>query len=167
MKYTCTTCGKEHEYWPALAYPAPLSYAQLSEAEKENAEVTSDFCAIIRPEQTDYFIRVVLIQTVVDACQDLDYGVWVSLSETSFKAYYENFDNKSFKATYFGWLNNHLAPYDFDTCMQMGTNVEVDNEKGRPFIYLHQKEGNKLVHDFYKGITEKEALERIKAALGQ
>ncbi|MBB1149497.1 DUF2199 domain-containing protein [Myroides sp. NP-2] len=165
MLFTCTDCGKEHESWPALAYPTPLSYAQLTDAEKENAEVTSDFCAIIQPDQTYYFIRVVLIQTVVDACQDLDYGVWVSVSEKSFKEYYENFDNKSFKATYFGWLNNHIAPYDFDTCIQIGTNVEVDNEKGRPFIYLHHKEGNELLNDFYQGITEKEALARINATL--
>ncbi|WP_353119666.1 DUF2199 domain-containing protein [Myroides odoratus] len=166
MKYTCEHCGQEHEDWPALVYPTPLSYAQLTEEEKEDAEVTSDFCAIINPEHTYYFIRVVLIQTVADACQDLDYGVWVSLSETSFKEYYENFDNKAFKTTYFGWLNNHIAPYPFTTCMEVGVNVEVDNERGRPFIYLHQKENNDLVRDLYSGISLEEATNRIQAALG-
>ncbi|MDM1046193.1 DUF2199 domain-containing protein [Myroides sp. 1354] len=166
MKYICVDCGQEHEDWPALAYPTPLSYAQLTEEEKKEAEVTSDFCVIIHPEHTYYFIRVVLIQTVVDACQDLDYGVWVSLSEKSFKEYYENFENKAFKTTYFGWLNNHIGPYSFDTCMEIGTNVEVDNEKGRPYIYLHQKENNELIRDFYSGITTEEATKRIQVALG-
>lgn len=167
MNYTCENCGQEHENWPALAYPTPLSYAQLTAEEKEEAEVTSDFCVITHPEYTYYFIRVVLIQTVVDACQDLDYGVWVSLSEKSFKEYYENYENKAFKTTYFGWLNNHIGPYSLDTCIEIGTNVEVDNERGRPYIYLHQKENNELVRDFYSGITTEEAIKRIDKALGQ
>jgi len=104
MKYTCTDCGQEHEDWPALVYGAPLSYAQLAENEKENAELTSDLCTINTPEHTFYFIRVVLIQPVPDVCQNLDYGVWVSLSEASFKEYVQNFDNPDFKTTYFGWL---------------------------------------------------------------
>jgi len=166
MNYICANCGQEHEDWPALAYPTPLSYAQLTEEEKEDAEVTSDFCVILNPEYTYYFIRVVLIQVVVDACQDLEYGVWVSLSEKSFREYFENYENKAFKTTYFGWLNNHIHPYSFDTCREIGTNVEVDNEKGRPCIYLHQKENNVLVRDFYKGITAEEVIKRLNTAFG-
>ncbi|WP_158962923.1 DUF2199 domain-containing protein [Myroides fluvii] len=166
MNYTCANCGQEHDDWPALVYPTPLSYAELTDEEKKKAELTSDLCVIQNPTDTYYFVRVVLIQTVVDACQDLDYGVWVSLSEKSFKEYCDNYDNKEFKTTYFGWFNNHIAPYPFETCMGIGTNVEVDNERGRPFIYLHQKENNDLVHDFYTGITTEEATRRIKVALG-
>lgn len=165
MNYTCENCKQEHKLWPALTFPTPLSYAQLTEKEKQHAEVTSDFCAIISPEHRHYFIRVVLIQKVDDSCQDLHYGVWVSLSEESFKAYYENYQDKSYKATYFGWLNNHLGPYELTSCLEIGVDVQVDNHRGRPYIYLHPKENNPLVDDFLTGISLEEATSRVKPAL--
>ena len=165
MKYTCADCGQEHEDWPALVFPTPLSYMQLTDEEREEVELTDDLCVIRKPEHTYYFIRVVMVQMVTDACQSLDYGVWVSLSEKSFKEYCENYDNKAFKTTYFGWLNNQIAPYSFDTCVEVGTNVEVDNEIGRPYIYLHQKESNDLVRDYLSGITTEEVNRRIKEVM--
>lgn len=88
IKYTCSCCGKEHEEWPALGYTSPTNYEVLSEEEKEIiAELSSDFCTIRRPDQIDNFIRVTLTFKVIDHCQDLEYGLWVSLSDKSFQDY--------------------------------------------------------------------------------
>jgi hypothetical protein len=92
IKYICSSCGQEHEEWPALTFRSPLPYDVLSEEEKQTiAEIDSDFCVITHSDQTDRFIRCVLNQKVNDYCENLQYGLWVSLSEKSFDDINPNF----------------------------------------------------------------------------
>jgi hypothetical protein len=80
IKYTCTCCGKVHEEWPALVYTSPTDYDTLSEEDKQNiAEIDTDFCIITHSDQKDKFIRCTLTLKVVDHCENLDYGLWVSV----------------------------------------------------------------------------------------
>lgn len=163
MKYICECCGEEKEDWPALAYDSPYFYSTLSEKEMENAELTSDLCIVETPEYKHRFVRAVLVQEVNDDCRDLEYGVWVSLSENSFTEYVENYDNKEFKAEYFGWLSTYLPDYDFSESIP--TTVVVDNTIGRPFVFPHQSFEHPFVYDFYNGITKDEAEKRINRVL--
>ncbi|MCS4301258.1 DUF2199 domain-containing protein [Chryseobacterium sp. BIGb0232] len=163
MKYICECCGEEKEDWPALAYNAPYFYYCLSDEEMKNAKLTRDLCTVESTEETNRFIRAVLIQEVTDDCRDLDYGVWVSLSEKSYIEYVENYDNKEFKAEYFGWLNTYLPDYDFSESIP--TTVVVDNTIGRPFVFPHQSYEHPFVDDFYNGITKDEAEKRINRVL--
>ena len=48
-----------------------------------------------------------------DHCEDLEYGLWVSLSEKSFEDYSANFINEHHEANYFGWVSNDIAEYEF------------------------------------------------------
>jgi len=66
------------------------------------------------PDQTDRFIRCVLFQKINDCCENLEYGLWVSLSEKSFDDYYENYNNENHETQYFGWLSNSIPDYEFD-----------------------------------------------------
>jgi hypothetical protein len=61
----------------------------------------------------DRFIRCTLTQKLIDHCEDLEYALWVSLSEKGFNDYFENFNNENHEAKYFGWLCNHLPDYEF------------------------------------------------------
>ncbi|MBW7676399.1 DUF2199 domain-containing protein [Chryseobacterium chendengshani] len=163
MKYICQCCGEEKEDWPAIAYSSPHPYMNLSDEELENSEITSDICIIRYSDETCYFIRVVLVQEVNESCQDLEYGVWVSLSKKSFNEYVENYDNKDFETVYFGWLCNNFPDYDFEDSIP--TNVEVNNKVGRPFIFPHESHEHPFVHDFYNGISKEEAERRIKLVI--
>lgn len=165
MKYICECCGEEKEDWPAIAYSAPYPYFNLSEEERENSELTSDFCIIQYSDETCYFIRTVLVQEVNDSCQNVEYGIWVSLSEKNFNDYSENYENKTFEGGYFGWLANYLPNYDFKNSIP--TDVMVNNEIGRPLIYPHQSHDHPFVHDFYNGISKEEAERRIDMVLNQ
>ncbi|WP_413511728.1 DUF2199 domain-containing protein [Myroides odoratus] len=165
MKYTCEHCGQVHEDWPALVYKAPDPYLALSEEEKEKADLTSEICSIDDEEQTHWYLRGVLTQYVYDACQYLDYGVWVSLSKESMKDYYANYEDKTYKTTYFGWLVTNLPNYPPQTTFGLPTNVEVDNSKGIPTILPHQNKDSLFVQEFYQGISTEEALRRIEATL--
>lgn len=84
--YTCTSCGEKHEDMPALCFATPDPYNQLSEEERiaYQAECDSDFCIIRYPDQTDRFIRAVLLIPIIGHEETLEYGVWVSVSEKSF-----------------------------------------------------------------------------------
>src|SRR5438552_14502139 len=105
-KYVCSCCGREHVGLPSLTYTSPSNYHYLSEDDKQKiGELDSDFCTIRYPDQTDRFIRCTLTQKVIDYCSDLDYGLWVSLSEKSFLDYSDNFDNENHETIYFGWLS--------------------------------------------------------------
>ncbi|NTS44016.1 DUF2199 domain-containing protein [Flavisolibacter sp. BT320] len=166
MKYTCETCGKEHESWPAIGFDAPYHYYCLNDEEKDAiAELSSDFCTIRYEDQTDHFIRAVLFQKVNGHCEHLHYGVWVSLSEKSFQDYKDNFQNDSHEATYFGYLGSWLPGYNDTTSIK--TNVELLPGGNRPEVIPHNdQEEHPFVADYYNGVPLKEAEKRIKLALG-
>jgi len=165
IKYICDCCGKEHESWPAITYNAPNSYSNLSAQEKEEiAVIDEDFCVIkYADSHIDRFIRVVLIQKVNDNCEDLEYGFWVSLSETSFTNYLENFDNENHETQYFGWLSNYIPQYQFENSIP--TTVVTKSGNDRPEIFPHKDFDHPFVKDFYNGITKEEAEKRIRQIL--
>lgn len=164
MTYICECCGEEKEDWPAIAYNSPSQYMDLSDEEEKNSDLGSDLCIIRYNDETCYFIRAVLAQNVIDSCQNLEYGVWVSLSEKSFSEYVDNYNNQDFTAVYFGWLANHLPDYDYDS---IPANVEVDNFLGRPFILPHSSHDDRFVKDCYDGISREEAQKRINKVLNR
>lgn len=159
-KLTCSSCGKEHEEWPALTFIAPDNYDALSDEDKNKiAKLSSDFCEIKHLDQIDRFIRCTLFQKVNNHCQDLDYGVWVSLSEKSFEDYKANFDNKNYETQYFGWLCNNIPGYSFEESIPTTVVTRIDG--ARPAIFPHKNFEHDFVKDFYNGITKIEAEKRI------
>lgn len=164
IKYTCSCCGKEHEEWPALAYIYPTNYEVLSEEDKKNiAELSSDFCTIRHSDRTDNFIRGTLTLKVIDHCEDLEYGLWVSLSDKSFQDYKDNYDNENYETKYFGWLCNDLPAYEFKESIPTTVFTRIGNR--RPEIVPHEDFNHPFVHDYYNGITRTEAERRIKEML--
>ena len=111
--FKCVECGPVHSDWPALGFTSPAYYHGLTDDLKETiGKLTTDFCEIHHEDQIDRFIRVRLIQKVNDACEDLDYGLWVSLSEKNFLDYKTNFTNENHETGYFGWLCSRIPEYD-------------------------------------------------------
>jgi hypothetical protein len=162
--YTCGFCGQEHEEWPALTFSSPTAYDELTDEEKkEIGQLSSDFCVITHPDQTDRFIRCTLTQKVTDHCENLDYGVWVSLSEKSYQDYYDNYDNDNHLTEYFGWLCISIPEYD--NTLSIPTNVKTRSGNSRPEVIPHQDFDHPFVTDYYNGITKNEAESRIKSML--
>ncbi len=161
LKFKCECCGEMIDQWPALAFGTPSPYFELSEKEKkEMAMVSSDFCVIAHPDQTDRFIRTVMYQKVNDHCTDLEYGFWVSLSEKSFLDYYENFDRDDYEATYFGYISNVLP--DYPNMLFIPAKVVTRTGGQRPEIFPKEDFDHPFVRDFYQGISKQEAEHRIK-----
>lgn len=159
-KYKCIKCGEIHNDWPALTYKAPLFYDVSSNEDKENiAFLNDDFCEIEGQDTTDLFIRCTLTQTVNDHCENLEYGLWVSLSGKSFKDYKDNYDNENHEVSYFGWLSNDISDYAETTAVP--TTVYTKKGNSRPEIVPHEDFDHPFVKDYYSGISKKEAEERI------
>jgi len=164
IKYTCSCCGKEHTEWPALTYDSPAPYNNLPEEDKQSmGTLSADFCTIKHSEQTDKFIRCTLTQKVIDHCEDLEYGLWVSLSDKSYQDYSDNYDNENHETTYFGWLCNDLPDYDFEESIP--TTVFTRSGNQRPEIIPHKTFDRPFVHDYYNGIAKEEAEKRIRNML--
>ena len=164
IKYICSNCGQEHEEWPALAYSSPTYYNDLSRDDKKDlAKLDSDFCVINDKEQTDRFIRCTLTQKVIDHCDTLEYGLWVSLSEKSFQDYVDNYKNDNYETQFFGWLSNTLP--DYDSTLHIPTTVYTRKGNSRPEIIPHADFDHPFVKDYYNGITKVEAEKRIKEML--
>lgn len=164
MKYTCAKCGKEHEGWPAITFDSPFYYNELSDEDKNSiAKLSDDFCVIKHEDQTDRFIRAVIHQKVNGDCQTLDYGVWVSLSEKSYKDYLDNYENEKHEGTYFGYICNKLVGYA-DTLL-IKANV-ILRGKTRPEVIPHDdQQDNDFVRDYYKGIDIDTAYKLVKGSL--
>ncbi len=165
--YTCTSCGEKHEDMPALCFVTPAPYDQLSEEERiaYQAECDSDFCIIRYPDQTDRFIRAVLLIPIIGHEETLEYGVWVSVSKKSFNDYQGDFHDNPENVVYFGMICNWLPPYETDT-FGLHCNVVTQSDNRRPLLQLHQGSEHPLVRDFYHGIEYAEAQARIEAAFG-
>lgn len=164
IKYTCSCCGQDHYEWPALTFKSPDNYDTLSQEDKEKiAEIDSDFCIIKHSDQTDRFIRCTLTQKVNDHCEDLEYGLWVSLSEKSFDNYADNYDNENHETKYFGWLCNDIPEYEFK--QSIPTTVFTKTGNKRPEIVPHEDFDHPFVKDYYNGISKQEAEKRINAML--
>ncbi|MBX3240816.1 MAG: DUF2199 domain-containing protein [Chitinophagaceae bacterium] len=166
IKYTCSCCGQEHIEFPALTFKSPDNYDTLSQQDKETiAKIDSDFCVITHPDQTDRFIRCTLTQKVIDHCENLEYGLWVSLSEKSFNDYSGNFNNENHETKYFGWLCNDIPEYEFKESIP--TTVFTRTGSQRPEIVPHEDFDHPFVKDYYNGITKDEAERRIKTILNR
>ncbi len=161
MIYQCDCCGEFHDAWPALAFHTPSYYHQLPPKErKEIAQLSQDFCVIRYPDQVDRFIRVTLTQKVLDSCNDLEYGIWVSLSEASFQDYQTHYHEDDYVTDYFGWLSNLIPGYDDTT--RIPVNVRTKAGGQRPEIIPREGHDHSFVRDYYAGITEVEAKRRIE-----
>ncbi len=158
--FKCPECGQAHSEWPALTFKSPSNYHNLSDQEKVKlGKLDSDFCEIHYQDQIDRFIRVTLTQKVNDACENLDYGLWVSLSEKSFSDYKTNFDSQNHEVCYFGWLCSTIPEYE--NTMSIPCDVITRKGNQRPEIFPHQDFDHPFVRDFYDGISKSEAENRI------
>lgn len=164
-KYTCSVCGEDHSEWPALTWPSPTPYNELSEEDKGRiGKLDSDFCVIAHQDQTDRFIRCTLHQRVIDHGGELDYGVWVSLSEKSFNDYVEHYNDNDHEGQYFGWLCNNIPPYG--GTLSIPTTVRPRPNGQRPYVIPHEDHDHPFVHDFYNGISMEEAIRRVHESMG-
>lgn len=134
FEFKCESCGQVHSGMPTFGTTAPVSYYEVPEAEREErCSLGTDECVI---DNKWFFVRGCLEIHVHGEADNFIWGVWVSLSEASFKQWIECFDSpkRSQVGPFFGWLNAWLKPYP-DT-INLKTMVHLRDNGIRPYIEL-------------------------------
>jgi hypothetical protein len=149
--YICHTCGKHHP-GPPMDFSVDVPYPYLTipvEERKAHCYLTSDVCVI---DGKEFYVRGCLDIPVFDSPRPFTWGVWVSLSEKSFKRAMELWDDdgRDKEPPFFGWLCTRLSPYP-DTGL-LKTNVHLRPANQRPFIELEPTD-HPLAVEQRNGIT--------------
>lgn len=119
---------------PTFVADAPVCYYRIPEQERQSRCVRdSDQCVV---DQKSFLIRACIEIPVHGATEPFVWGVWVSLSEASFKTWRDSLhtDKRSHLGPFFGWLDARLAPYP-DT-LNLKTCVRLRDNGLRPCIEL-------------------------------
>ncbi len=150
-RWTCHTCGEEHEGVPLdWAYDEPVYW---DGGGSEHDRLSSDLCVWTDPDgQRNYFIRGVLELRVRETDDCFVYGVWSSLSEESFNRVVELWDDprRTKEPAYFGWLSNSLPGYPETLSLQV--DVVTGALELRPAILLHDGD-HPLIREQREGIS--------------
>lgn len=156
FEFRCATCGETHTGMPSFGADRPLSYYAIPEAERQKrCACGTDDCVI---DGQWFFIRGCIEIPVADQDEPFVWGVWVSLSEASFRKWAACFadDTRSHIGPFFGWLDASLKPYP-DT-MNLKTKVHLRNGGIRPYIEL-EPTSHPLAVEQREGITRQRVAE--------
>jgi hypothetical protein len=134
FEFKCVSCGEMHRGMPSFGTAAPLSYYAVPEKERAaRCSLGTDECVI---DKELYFIHGCLDIPVEGEDEPFSWGVWVSLSESSFKKWLACFDTekRSQIGPFFGWLNTRLKPYP--ETVNLKTMAHLRDGGIRPYIEL-------------------------------
>jgi hypothetical protein len=144
--YTCTCCGEHHAELPfAYGAPAPAFWQDA------DGDVLEPERCVIGGQH--YFLRGRVILPVLDADDDFEWGVWVSVSKDNFLRAEELWESpeRTAEPPYFGWLATELPGYEPGT-LNLKTNLHTRPPGERPVIEL-EPTGHPLAVEQRGGIT--------------
>jgi hypothetical protein len=149
--YVCARCGEVHEALPFAYGAAAPAYWTEETAALEGSVLGEEQC-IIGPD--GFFVRGRIVLPVLDADDDFEWGVWVSLSEESFERTGELWETPGREAEppYFGWLSTELAPAYPSTLPDLAADLITRPVGERPVVVLHDAD-HLLVREQQRGIT--------------
>ncbi|MGC8644627.1 MAG: DUF2199 domain-containing protein, partial [Isosphaeraceae bacterium] len=114
MRFQCLACKKEHDLAQvSFAAAAPLQWGLLSDEERERSSLSQEQCEIDSREGRSYYVKACLDIPIRGTARTFTWGVWCSLSETSFtqiSAHWGDPDRARL-GPYFGWLCTQIPGY--------------------------------------------------------
>ena len=155
-RWTCRTCGDEHDGLFDLAcgkpdpWPGSEDKVPNTKALRSTHFLSEDFCIL---EGQHYFVRCVLdLPLKGTEGRSFGFGVWSTLSEKNFKLYLETFDSgqQGDLGPWFGWLSNRLKAYP-DT-LNLKCQVHPMPGRRRPWIEVMQAD-HALAVEQREGVT--------------
>ncbi|SHN79292.1 DUF2199 domain-containing protein [Bradyrhizobium erythrophlei] len=133
--WKCRCCGRQFNTLPLdFACGAPDHWLQIPESERQDrAKLDSDVCIV---DGKDIFVRGCLEIPILGQDDHFVWGVWVSVSTTSFDRIVELWnapviENEPPK---FGWLSNSISLYS--GTINLKTNLHLRGGGRRPSIEL-------------------------------
>lgn len=148
--YFCSCCSKQHD-GPPLSYGTFAPAYWHPDLENQPGSVLGDEQCVVGG--TDFFVRGRLVLPIVDADEEFDWGVWVSVSRSNFDRLTEMWDNpdRAEEPPYFGWLATELPLYQ-PTTLNLKINLHTQPVGIRPVIELEPTD-HPLAVEQRSGIT--------------
>jgi len=137
MRFTCTTCGAEHDLDEfSFGTDAPVQWDLLSDDERSRSLLAGEQCEIETNEGPSFYVRGCLEIPIRGTSRAFTWGVWCSLSEKSYAEISEHWDDpaRSGLGPYFGWLCTKIPGYP-DTVF-LKTMVHQREVGVRPLVEL-------------------------------
>ena len=135
FQFTCSSCGQIHRGMPTFGFSFPIQYLDIPNTEREQrVSLNPNECVI---DDQWFFVRGSIEIPVHESPEPLIWGVWVSLSERSFKTFRDFFQQpkKPYPGPFLGWLASDMRPYE-ETCVNLKTRTHVRDSQMRPSIEL-------------------------------
>jgi hypothetical protein len=147
--FTCARCGERHEGLP-FSYFANVPVYWRDEFATEASCMLSDELCIIKGET--FFVRGRIVIPVVEALQEFEWNVWVSLSRTNFERALELWSTpgREDEPSYFGWLSSEL-PYEPST-LNLPTQVRTQ-QVGQRFLVEVEHNNHPLSVEQHHGMS--------------
>jgi hypothetical protein len=148
--YVCRGCGQSHEGLPfSYAAKAPAYWNDALVGDERNV-LESETCII---QAQHYFVRARLVIPVLDADEDFEWGVWVSLSGDNFSRALDRWTTpgREHEPAYFGWLSTQLPVYPAET-LNLKSEVHTESVGIRPHVVLEPTD-HPLAVEQRSGIT--------------
>ena len=137
MKFTCRTCGTEHDTDQiSFGADSPVQWTMISDEQCAASELGDEQCVIELDGERHYYLRACLDIPIRSTDRALTWGVWVSLSEKSFLEISDHWEDplRTNLGPYFGWLCTKIPEYP-DTVF-LKTMVHQRPVGERPFVEL-------------------------------
>ncbi|WP_406603514.1 DUF2199 domain-containing protein [Nocardia aurantia] len=128
--FWCGACGLYHDGLP-LSYGSPAPAYWHSDLEDRPDSFLAQEECVIGGEQ--FFLRGRVVLPVVDTGQEFDWGVWVSVSRTSYERIIEIWDDpqRVSEPPFFGWLSSDIDGYQ-PTTLNLKTRVHTQRSATAP-----------------------------------
>ena len=138
-----------------MAYRMPDQYANLSEEQRATmGRLSDDLCTITHEDGVvDHFIRTVLEVPIHGVEEPFLWGIWVSLSEKSFRRYVDTYDDPVEGDGFFGWVCNEIPGYPFDQSRPADVHVQLGGVRPKVVLHRSDDERDPLVIDQVNGIS--------------
>jgi hypothetical protein len=150
FSYKCACCDKVSEGSPSLAFKRPDHWLQQSEAVRAAGFADDDVCWYEDEDGMHYFIRTILEIPIHGVEDPFLWGVWVSLSKTSYQRYLDTYDARDLDDAWFGYLCSALPGYP--STWSLPVTVRPCPSGLRPLVSMNSGE-HALVTDSRDGIS--------------
>jgi hypothetical protein len=165
MRFTCATCGAEHDVDDiSFGTDAPLQWDLLSDNERSQSILGGEQCEIESAEGRSFYIRGCLEIPIRGTNRTFAWGVWCSLSEKSYLEIAEHWHDpkRAILDPHFGWLCTKIPGYP-DTAF-LKTMVHQRDVGVRPSVEL-EPTNHPLSVDQRGGIEENRLKEIVMGLL--
>jgi len=167
MRFTCDTCGGEHDVNDiSFGTDSPLQWNLLTVNERNQSVLGEEQCEIANREGRSFYIRACLEIPIRGTDRKFTWGVWCSLSE---KSYLEMSDHwldpeRTRFAPSFGWLCTQIPTYP--NTISLKTMVHQRELGTRPLVELEPTD-HPLAVDQRDGIEQARLQEIVIGLLHQ